>query len=664
MLDRLIGRLMSDYHRMVYATIGPWRFFGKAVSTSIRQGRFLAARFRGPRPWSETRFLDEPGRSPLSGRWLFGAQADMHEEPFALHRKRVLERAQAARRGIFEVNGRVVDIMAAPCNGRWDVDPVSGRRWPADSVFARATNEFADVRFPWELDRLHQLVWYGQAWRYTADPVWPAVAVDQLEQVLREAPFEHGIHWRDGLQLAIRLYSLAALADLCHDAPDDVHRHVNNAVAAHARALTRQISPHSEVTNNHAIGEACALALAGLYLDRSAYVRRGLHRLRIELRRQLYADGVPYEGTIPYIRFDLDFLTLLALALRGTGRAIPSWLLEAIERIADSLAALADMKGRIPPIGDGDDARVLRLDEEPYLTVNESLHVSGRLTGKSLAPTRRSGTFALWATGPATQPVRQGRETVYLRAAGLVHLQRGALDVWLDCGPTGFGLTGPGGHGHNDTTAIVVHLDGTALLHDPGWYTYHGDRELRNHLRGTGAHNTLKIDGAEQARLGGTFEILDDCRPTSVRIRELDRGAIYVSCGHTGYDRLGKGISYRRMALLEGSGPWRLKVIDRIHSWKPIKVEAHLGSDLDWHPVNQNEWHLPGGHRLRLQGGQDQVRHGPVPCSHKTGVLEQGSELNWAVTASRHKTSSLSYVSRWELLIDLPPAAAKTQSSR
>jgi hypothetical protein len=654
MLDRLIGRLMSDYHRMVYATIGPWRFMGKAVTVSTRKARLLLAWLCRPRHWLPTQFLDNPEKSPLSGCWLFGARADMSSGPFQRHMKTTLERAHTARRGIFEVNGRKVDITAPPCNGRWDVDPLSGRRWPADSVFTLQRNEFGDVRFPWELDRLHQLVWYGQAWRYTADEAWPAVAVAQLEQVLQEAPFEHGIHWRDGLQLAVRIYSLAALADLCHDAPSKVHRHVNNAVAAHAYALARQMSPHSEITNNHAIGEACALALAGAYLNLPGHVRRGLRRLRVELRRQLYADGVPYEGAIPYIRFDLDFLTLLALALRGTGRAIPPWLLEAVDKIAGSLSALADAKGRIPPIGDGDDGRVLRLDDEPYLMVNESLHVAGSLVGKAVALAPPGGAFALWATGPAAYSGKRcDQKTIYLRSSGLVHLRRDPLDVWIDCGPTGCGAKGPGGHGHNDMTAIVLHLDGAALLHDPGWYTYHGDRKLRDQLRGTGAHNTLKLDGAEQARLGGIFEILDDCQPTPVRIRELRGGAMFISCGHTGYDRLGKNIRYRRIVLLEGCGPWRLRVTDRVHSHESVKVEVHLGSDLEWYPIAENEWGLPGGHRLQIRTGQEQLRRGRIPCSCTTGVLEQGSGLDWTVSDSgRQKQSSLrSYICRWEFTI-------------
>ena len=595
--------MMSEYHGVVYATIGPWRFIGKVGAAARRRVRLWESRVRGPQPWSSTGFSDNQTPSPFAGRWLFGSCADVDQGAFRRLRERVLERAQRARRGIFDANGRVVDINAAPCSGRWDVDPISGARWPVDSVFAKNPVRPGDVRFPWEIDRLHQLVWYGQAWRYTKDAGWITVAIEQLEQVLGEAPFEHGIHWRDGLQLAVRLHSIVALADLCHDAPGWFHQHLNNAVVAHALALRRQISPHSEITNNHAIGEACALALAGLYLRRARYVRRALCRLKIEVHRQFYADGVPYEGTVPYIRFDLDFLVLLVLALHAADRSIPRWLLSALEGITASLAALADAEGRVPPIGDGDDGRVLRFDDEPYLTVNESLHVAGELLRKSFAPRTPSEGFALWLLGPASlAPTERVAEAVHLEASGLVHLRRRNLDVWLDCGPTGYGSRGPGGHGHNDTTAIVAHLDGTALLHDPGWYTYFGDTKMRDRLRSTAAHNTITIDGTEQARLGGTYEILDDCQPAGVRIRQIRDDLTYVSCGHTGYDRLGKGVTYRRRVLLEGRGPWRLRVTDRVRSAQTVNVEAYLGSDLPWTRVSDTEWYLYGGHRLRLRG--------------------------------------------------------------
>lgn len=649
MLAHLATPFLSDYHRMVLATVGPWRFLGKLPSYALRWGRQWHAGVCAPQPWSPTLFANDARPSVLSGHWLFGARALPSTPKFAGDRRRVLARAEKARLGIFEVNGQVVEVNSPPYNGRWDVDPVSGKRWHQGSAFAPLGEIPGDIRFPWELDRLHHLVWFGQAWRYTLSQHWADVGVNHLEQMLSEAPFEHGIHWRDGLQLAVRIYSLVAFADLCHDAPTDIHRHINNAVAAHAHALARQLSPHSEITNNHVIGETCGLALAGIYLQRQDYLHRGLRRLRLELKRQLYPDGIPYEGSVPYIRFDLDFMSLLVLALNACQNGTPSWLRDSLVMMGRALASLVDTRGDVPPIGDGDDARVLRLDEEPYLTVNESLHVASKIIGEPLAPADSTGSFALWVVGPDLYAKQALSRTHHMRYSGLIHLNRGALDVWLDCGPTGYGLSGPGGHGHNDTTAIVVHLDGNVLLHDPGWYTYYGNRKIRDQLRSTGAHNTVRIAGQEQARLGGMFEIMNDCKPTPVRIREFGKVTV-VTCGHTGYSRLGKGVTYRRTIVVEGAGPWRIRATDRVRSQAPVRVEAHLGSDLSWTELNHSEWSLTGGHALRFRSDCEDVRMIEVPCSRRTGFLGRGTALEWVIPARNMAGGpEISYISQWEM---------------
>ena len=371
----------------------------------------------------------------------------------------------------------------------------------------------------------------------------------------------------------------------------------------------------------------------------------------MELERQLYPDGIPYEGSVPYIRFDLDFLSLLALAINASERVIPPWLRESITVISRALAAMVDITGGVPPIGDGDDARVLRLDDEPYLIVNESLHVASKIIGEPLAPANPVESFALWVIGPDIIAPKSLSRSRFMPYAGLVHLNRGVLDVWLDCGPTGYGLSGPGGHGHNDTTAIIIHLNGNALLHDPGWYTYYGDRNMRDQLRSTGAHNTIRIEAQEQARLGGIFEIIDDCKPTPVRIREFG-SATAVSCGHTGYSRLDKSINYRRSVVVEGSGPWRIRVTERIQSRVPVRVEAHLGSDFPWSALSHSEWGLHGKHLLRFRSGFESIRMIDVPCSRKTGSLGRGTALEWIIPA-RHvpSCSEVSYISRWEINI-------------
>jgi len=645
---------------MVLATIGPVRFSGKIPIALLRRLRVLKSRLTRSVPWSSTAFSESVARPAIAGRWLEGSKIDVAtDNRFQFDRERILNRAEQAREKIFHVNGREVRLSEKPCMGRWDVDPVSGVRWPQGSVFAPVFEAPGDFRFPWELDRLHHLVWFGQAWRYTRDESWIVVGIGHVDEILSEAPFEHGIHWRDGLQLATRIYSLVGFADLCHDAPSWIWPPLNNAIAAHGIALSRQISPSCEITNNHVIAEVCALVLAGLYLSNLRYVKRGLRRLKTELERQIYPDGVPYEGTLPYIRFDLDFMVLLMRALEATGRSVPQWILDATRRIAVALAKLVDGKGRIPPIGDGDDARVLRLDDEPYLTVNESLHVAGSAVGMPLAPAESTGGFSFWVTGKALKPPALSEEPVWLPDSGIVHLRRGPLDVWLDCGPTGLGLNGPGGHGHNDTTAIVIHLDGVALLHDPGWYTYYGDRPMRDRLRSTVAHNTIMIDGQEQAELGGLFEILDQCKPTQTRMKRVAGDVLGVECGHSGYLRLGKGVAYRRRVLLSGTGPWRIRVTDRVRSAAPVEVVANLGSDLFWTHERPGMWNI-SNHRLTFRSPVSSERCLTVPCSRETGTLSEGSALRWKFIPLVFGKTEYSYVARWELVIH-PDGKRKTE---
>ena len=43
------------------------------------------------------------------------------------------------------------------------------------------------------------------------------------------------------------------------------------------------------------------------------------------------------------------------------------------------------------------------------------------------------------------------------------------------------------------------------MLIDPGTYTYVADRRWRDWFRGSAAHNTLRIDGLDQASPAGPF---------------------------------------------------------------------------------------------------------------------------------------------------------------
>src|SRR5258708_25443952 len=66
---------------------------------------------------------------------------------------------------------------------------------------------------------------------------------------------------------------------------------------------------------------------------------------------------------------------------------------------------------------------------------------------------------------------------------------------------------GPWGAGPSDadTLSIVVRSGGQEILIDPGTFTYVAEEKWRNWFRGTHAHNTIVVDGRDQAIAAGPF---------------------------------------------------------------------------------------------------------------------------------------------------------------
>jgi hypothetical protein len=76
--------------------------------------------------------------------------------------------------------------------------------------------------------------------------------------------------------------------------------------------------------------------------------------------------------------------------------------------------------------------------------------------------------------------------------------------VLIDAGP--FGPWGSG-HSHSDTLSLIVRAGDREILIDPGTYTYAAVE--RSWFRGSAAHNTIRIDGLDQATPVSAFRWTD-----------------------------------------------------------------------------------------------------------------------------------------------------------
>ena len=100
-------------------------------------------------------------------------------------------------------------------------------------------------------------------------------------------------------------------------------------------------------------------------------------------------------------------------------------------------------------------------------------------------------------------------ESIAFADAGYYLLQYGGrqsrdrVSVVFDCGELGFGSLAA--HGHADALSVAVRAFGVDVLVDPGTYDYFSFPEWRRYLRGTSAHNTIVVDGADQSAPLGSF---------------------------------------------------------------------------------------------------------------------------------------------------------------
>jgi uncharacterized heparinase superfamily protein len=146
----------------------------------------------------------------------------------------------------------------------------------------------------------------------------------------------------------------------------------------------------------------------------------------------------------------------------------------------------------------------------------------------------------------------------HLEQSGYIRVQRGEAVAILDVGPLGPDYLP--GHGHADTLSFELSLHGARVIVDTGTSCYEEGPE-RMYQRGTPAHNTVVVDGADSSEVWGNFRVARRAKPFGLRIEERE-GGIMVECAHDGYRRLPGRVIHRRK--------WRFS-LGRLH------VEDSLG---------------------------------------------------------------------------------------
>ena len=513
-------------------------------------------------------------------------------------RKAVTDAAERVLAGEWEALGVSRPDIADP---DWFHDVVTGVQAPAQQLaFAVPHRDEAvvgNIKAVWEISRHHHLTLLAAAWWCSGDERF-ARAVDlQLRSWWHQNPFLSGVHWTSGIELAVRLISWSWIRRLLggwdgvHDLFDD-NPEALWQLRWHQEYLAAFFSRGSSA-NNHVVAEVAGLLTASCafpWFDESPTWREtSMRLLSAELDRNTFPSGVNRELATDYHRFVTELGLVAAVESAAAGHPLPDATWQLLGRSLDVAAALLDCTGEPPRQGDGDEGRALVVDPteaNPWLLL---LSTGRRLVGAAPwwpdAPESVQGSVLSIALGDARSVSHLPTRPDVFPDAGMTILRsaRGSRpELWCRCDGGPYGFLSIAAHAHADALSLELRHDGVPLLVDPGTYCYHGEPEWRTYFRSTVAHNTIEVDGNDQAVSGGPFLWTShaDAVTTSVSTGSGE-GPLAWSGSHDAYRRLSCGAFHRRSVELDAD-LGRLVVDDAVTLDAPAQVVLswHLGPDV------------------------------------------------------------------------------------
>jgi len=464
----------------------------------------------------------------------------------------------------------------------WHEAPDTGNRWPQiffGSIPYRNGNPYGDVRVAWEPSRLQHLVSLGLSARKINGEVGDRAAVRMEEQLLSwvEAnPTQQGIHYISAMECALRILAVCYAVDLARKklpGSSPIWNAVLYLVNGHADFIHRRLSLYSSA-GNHTIAECAGLVYAGTLFPEldgaEGWKNLGLAQLDREASRQIVLDGGGSEQAFGYLQFIVDLYGLVVALLDHRHDPVPPAVRYAHTRGRLFLSAFADAPEGMPFIGDADNGYAL----SPFLRLSHDID--------SARPMLR----IFENSGYSILRDREDHE----------------ITLILDHGP--LGMAPSYGHGHADALSVLLRRGPEEILIDSGTYTYTGETSWRSYFRGTPAHNTVTVDGLDQAVQETPFMWSHPFRCQLIRHEKAPNGEIRLLAYHDGYVRLKPGVEHWRAVVYRPPGLWLI--------FDHLTGEGVHTLDLHWHcgvsPVqNGDRFLLPArvqNFSLVVRGGE------------------------------------------------------------
>ena len=315
-------------------------------------------------------------------------------------------------------------------------------------------------------------------------------------------PYGRG-YWRDTFNsYAISIRTVVWMQQLARRSglPTPLRERMIASIATQLQFLEDNLE--TDIGGNHLVRNIKALLLGSVFFEgppADRWRELSLNLLKEELRRQILGDGVHFERSPSY--HNQVFVDLLEMRYALGGDPLGGQLDHSLAAMAQAIADLAHADGRPAQFSDA---------------------------GLSMSYTSADclGAYErVFGSRPQRQTVFSYPHAGYFGLAGNDGL------VVVDCGP--IGPDDLPGHGHGDILSFEWSVGGKRLIVDQGVFEY-VDGPRRTAARSASSHNTLSIEGLEQADFFSDFRVGRRPRPEVVRYAATPEGFI-LEGRHDGY---------------------------------------------------------------------------------------------------------------------------------
>lgn len=450
----------------------------------------------------------------------------------------------------------------------WHLDLSTGREFPksfAHKIDIRS-DKYGSAKHVWEVNRMQFMLHIAMLYKNSGNGKYLDLFRYHLTSWKNENPYMVGVNWYSNIEVNLRLicwyfcWQVLDVDGVCADIAKeptfkefvrDVWRPL---IYEHAEYSYNHPSLCSSA-NNHLISEYAGLFVAACGWDipnrkaRLEYAKAGLER---EILTQNTAEGVNREEAAEYIQFIDDFFLIAAVVGRRVGVEFSEAYNKRLHSMADYMNAMLDCNCNYPMYGDGDDGFVLRPDSGGHFNNFKSLLSSFAVYFED-ASLKRSD--ALWDEKNELLFGVAGREKFVMMpaaAAGFVmdgnrffpesgHFifrrvegiaVSGFRETYLHFDAAPLGFLSIAAHAHADALSFILHVDGKPVLVDPGTFTYHTHKDLRAYFVSTIAHNTVCVNGKNQANQAGPTMWLNHYK---AKVVSCDEKSGEVVATHNGY---------------------------------------------------------------------------------------------------------------------------------